>query len=53
MTKVRADVRRGNPAQTRALIQNHFNQERGLYCRQNFNANRAAALAEWHGFLAA
>ena len=26
---------------------NHFNQERALYSRDNFKANRAAALAEW------
>jgi putative transposase len=25
----------------------HFNQERALYTRDNFKANRAAALAEW------
>jgi putative transposase len=28
-------------------VHNHFNQERHLYCRENFKANRAAALAEW------
>ena len=26
---------------------NHFNQERYLYGRRNFKANRIAALAEW------
>jgi putative transposase len=26
---------------------NHFNQERALYSRDNFKANRAAALSEW------
>ena len=30
-----------------ASICNHFNQERHLYSRHNFKANRAAALAEW------
>jgi len=30
-----------------ASISNHFNQERHLYSRLNFKANRAAALAEW------
>jgi len=28
-------------------ICNHFNHERALYSRDNFKANRAAALAEW------
>ena len=31
---------------------NHFNSERSLSSRQNFKANRAAALAEWRGLLA-
>ena len=31
----------------RALVHNHFNQERHLYSRDNFKANRTAALAEW------
>jgi hypothetical protein len=30
-----------------ASIHNHFNQERHLYCRQNFKDNRSAVLAEW------
>ena len=30
-----------------ASVHNHFNQERHLYSRDNFKANRAAALAEW------
>ncbi len=30
-----------------ASVCNHFNQERALYSRDNFKANRAAALAEW------
>ncbi|MFT7596108.1 MAG: putative transposase, partial [Paracoccaceae bacterium] len=28
-------------------VHNHFNQERHLYSRDKFKANRAAALAEW------
>lgn len=36
-----------------ASVHNHFNQERALYSRQNFKLNRAAALAEWRGLLAA
>jgi transposase-like protein len=30
-----------------ASVSNHFNQERHLYSRKNFKANRAAALAKW------
>ena len=30
-----------------ASVHNHFNQERHLHSRQNFKANRSAALAEW------
>ena len=30
-----------------ASVCNHFNQERALYSRDNFKANRTAALAEW------
>jgi putative transposase len=36
-----------------ASIFNHFNQERALCSRQNFKTNRAAALTEWRGLLAA
>ncbi|MEE4187588.1 MAG: IS6 family transposase [Roseobacter sp.] len=36
-----------------ASVQNHFNQERHLYSRQNFKLNRAAALAEWRSLGAA
>jgi len=36
-----------------ASVHNHFNQERALYSRTNFKTNRAAALAEWRGRLAA
>ena len=32
---------------------NHFNQERALYSRDRFKANRAAALAEWRQLCAA
>ena len=40
-------------ASVHASVQNHFNQERALYSRQNFNLNRAAALAEWRELCAA
>ncbi len=40
-------------ASVHASIHNHFNHERALYSRQNFKTNRAAALAEWRGLLAA
>ena len=30
-----------------ASVHNHFNQERHLYSRANFKANRTAVLAEW------
>jgi putative transposase len=36
-----------------ASVHNLFNTERHLYNRQNFKQNRAAALAEWRGLLAA
>lgn len=36
-----------------ASVHNHFNQERALYSRQNFRANRAAALTEWPSLFAA
>ena len=32
---------------THASVQNHFNQERHLYNREDFKLNRSAALAEW------
>jgi len=32
-----------------ASVHNYFNQERSLYSRENFKANRTAALAEWRG----
>ena len=35
-----------------ASVHNHFNQERALYSRQDFKANRATALTEWRGFIA-
>jgi putative transposase len=34
-------------AAVHAAVYNHFNQERALYSRDNFKANRAAALSEW------
>ena len=34
-------------AAVHSSVHNHFNQERHLYSRENFKANRAAALAEW------
>ena len=34
-------------AAVHAAVCNHFNQERALYTRDNFKANRAAALSEW------
>jgi len=36
-----------------ASVLNLFNMERSLYFRANFKKNRAAALAEWRGLLAA
>lgn len=40
-------------AAVHASVSNHFNQERSLSSRQNFKANRAAALAEWRALCAA
>ena len=40
-------------AAVHASVSNHFNQERSLSRRHHFKANRAAALAEWRGLLAA
>ena len=40
-------------AAVHSAVQNHFNQERGLYSRDNFKLNRAAALAEWRQLAAA
>ena len=40
-------------AAVHASVSNHFNQERSLSRRNHFKANRAAALAEWRGLLAA
>ena len=34
-------------------VHNHFNQNRSLSGRDHFGTNRAAALAEWRGLLAA
>ncbi len=40
-------------ASVHASVQNLLNTERSLYSRANFKLNRAAALAERHGLLAA
>ena len=40
-------------AAVHASVSNHFNQERSLSSRNHFRANRAAALTEWRGLLAA
>ena len=40
-------------AAVHASVSNHFNQDRSLSSRQNFKANRAAALAEWRDLCAA
>ncbi len=40
-------------AAVHSSIHNHFNQERALHSRDNFKANRAAALTEWRGLCAA
>ncbi len=36
-----------------ASVHDHFNLERHLYSRDNFKANRTAALDEWRGLCAA
>ena len=40
-------------AAVHASVHNHFNTERSLSTRTTFKKNRAAALAEWRGLLAA
>ena len=40
-------------AAVHASVSNHFNHERSLSSRHHFKSNRAAALAEWRGLLAA
>lgn len=40
-------------ASVHASVYHHFNQKRGLSSRDIFQANRAAALAEWRGLYAA
>ena len=40
-------------ASAHASVHNHFNLERALTSREHYKANRAAALAEWRGLLAA
>ena len=39
-------------AAVHASIHNLFNAERALYSRDNFKANRTAALLEWRGLCA-
>jgi len=39
-------------ASVHASVHNHFNQERALYSRSNYKANRAAALEEWRSLFA-
>ncbi|MCR8726739.1 IS6 family transposase [Frigidibacter sp. ROC022] len=39
-------------AAVHASVHNDFNQERTLYSRSNFKANRTAALVEWRGLCA-
>lgn len=36
-----------------ASVHNHFSRERALHSRLNYKLNRAAALADWRGLLAA
>ncbi len=38
-------------AAVHSSVSNHFNQERHLYPRDDFKANRTAELAEWGGTL--
>ncbi len=47
MAKFRSPATRQKFAAVHASVHNHFNQERHLYSRKNFNLNRSAALAEW------
>lgn len=42
-----------NSAIIHASVGNHFNPERHLYSRENFETNRAAALSEWRALCAA
>ncbi len=36
-----------------ASVHNHFPKERHLQCRNTDKQTRAAAIADWHGFLTA
>jgi putative transposase len=47
MAKFRSAKSLQKYASIHSSVQNHFNQERHLYSRQNFKLNRSAALAEW------
>ncbi len=40
-------------AAVHSSVHNHFNAERALYSRDNFKANRTAALTEWRQLCAA
>ena len=40
-------------AAVHSSVDNHFNQERHFYSRDNFKLNRAAALTEWRQLLSA
>ena len=40
-------------AYVKASIENHFDQERHFYSRDNFKLNRTAALTEWRQLLSA
>jgi putative transposase len=52
MSKFRSVKSLQNFTSIHASIHNHFNQERNLYSRQNFENNRSAALAEWRQIVA-
>jgi putative transposase len=40
-------------AAVHSSVHNHFNHDRSLSRRDHFKTNRAAALAEWRGLVAA
>jgi putative transposase len=47
MAKIRSVKSLQKFATIHASIHNHSNQERHLYCRQNFKDNRSATLSKW------
>ncbi len=53
MAKFRCPATLQKFAAVHASVHNHFNQERHLYSRRNFEFNRSAALAEWRELSAA